>query len=43
MWKEIGTTVRVAIKDWGTTARLCVVISALTLAAIILAWSQVGR
>ncbi|GGL05688.1 MULTISPECIES: hypothetical protein [Nocardia] len=38
MWKEIGTTVRAAMRDWGTTMRLCVLVVALALAAATVMW-----
>lgn len=42
MWKEIGTTVRAAMKDWGTTMRLCVLVVVLCLAASVVMWGLVA-
>ncbi|WP_262926877.1 MULTISPECIES: hypothetical protein [Microbacterium] len=35
MWKEIGRTVRAAIKGWGPTARLLVLVAAATVIWIV--------
>ncbi|MEV0685215.1 hypothetical protein AB0I35_15245 [Nocardia sp. NPDC050378] len=40
MWREIGTTVRAAMKDWGTTVRLCVLVAVLALAASAVMWGM---
>lgn len=40
MWREIGRTVRMGMTTWGTTARLCVCVAALTTAAVIIIWVQ---
>ncbi|MFI6956460.1 hypothetical protein ACIBJI_23660 [Nocardia sp. NPDC050408] len=34
MWVEIGKTIRQAISDWGTTARLAVCVTVITVAAV---------
>lgn len=43
MWKEIGMTFRAAMKDWGTTARLCVLVAVLAISAAAVTWIASAR
>lgn len=40
MWKELGATIREAMINWGTTVRLCVLLSVLTLSTIAIMWAS---
>lgn len=40
MWQQIGKTVRMAMANWGMTARLCVCVIILTAAAVAIIWVQ---
>lgn len=40
MWNEIGTTIRHAIADWGTTTRMCVLAIDIAVATAVVLWAM---
>lgn len=40
MFREIGKTVRHAMKNWGNTIRMCICVLALTLAVVAILWAS---